>query len=58
MLVPPTVRPVSFNDGWPTPSYELSVKEAIGIVLNEEYLHRQYAERDLAILESGASNSG
>ena len=46
------------DDGWPTPSYELSVKEASGIVLNEEYLHRQYAERDLAILESGASNSG
>lgn len=39
------------DDGWPSPGYELSVKEALGIVLNEEYLHRQYAERDLAILE-------
>lgn len=40
------------DGGWPHRGYELTVKDAIGIVLNEEYLHRQYAERDLTALES------
>jgi uncharacterized damage-inducible protein DinB len=37
--------------GWPRPvSYP--VRECLLIVLNEEWWHRQYAERDLAVLET------
>jgi uncharacterized damage-inducible protein DinB len=37
--------------GWPRPrSYP--VRECLLIVLNEEWCHRQFAERDLAVLES------
>lgn len=32
--------------GWPPPE-AMPVREVLGTVLNEEYLHRQYAERDL-----------
>ncbi len=39
------------GDGWP-PSRPFGVKECLRIILNEEYWHRQYAERDLAVLES------
>lgn len=40
------------ESGWPPPdSYE--VREALQIVLNEEWHHRRYAERDLAVLEAG-----
>jgi hypothetical protein len=40
--------------GWPPPrSYP--VRECLLIVLNEEWEHRLYAERDLAVLESGTS---
>src|SRR5580704_6823946 len=47
--------------GWPRPrSYP--VRECLLIVLNEEWCHRQFAERDLAVLESqaagGAAASG
>ena len=43
-------EPVGEN-GWPPPdSYE--VNEALRIVLNEEWHHRRYAERDLAVLEA------
>ena len=39
--------------GWPRPrSYP--VAECLSIVLNEEWEHRLYAERDLAALEAGA----
>jgi hypothetical protein len=37
--------------GWPPPR-SFPVLECLRIVLNEEWLHRQYAERDLAILEA------
>jgi uncharacterized damage-inducible protein DinB len=39
------------GDGWPPPR-PFGVKECLWTVLNEEYWHRQYAERDLAVLES------
>jgi len=43
--------------GWPPPdSYQVS--EALGIVVNEEWHHRRFAERDLALLESGGEPSG
>ena len=38
------------DDSWP-PARSFSVKECLSIVLNEEWWHRTYAERDLAILE-------
>ncbi len=38
------------GEGWPPPR-PFEVKHCLHIVLNEEYLHRQYAERDLAVLE-------
>jgi hypothetical protein len=37
--------------GWPPP-VSFPVRECLLIVLNEEYMHRQYAERDLAVLDS------
>jgi uncharacterized damage-inducible protein DinB len=41
-------KPVE-GPGWPPPDrYE--VAEALGIVVNEEWHHRRYAERDLAVL--------
>ncbi len=41
--------------GWPPPrSFE--VRECVLIVLNEEWYHRKFAERDLDVLEArGAS---
>ncbi|HWF81335.1 MAG TPA: DinB family protein [Streptosporangiaceae bacterium] len=39
--------------GWP-PAEPFPVRECLSVVLNEEYLHRQFAERDLAVLESKA----
>jgi hypothetical protein len=43
------------DDGsWP-PARTFPVKECLSIVLNEEYWHRQYAERDLAVLEGDAT---
>jgi hypothetical protein len=42
--------PVTGAPGWPHPiSYP--IRECLSIVLNEEYQHRQYAERDLTTLE-------
>ena len=39
------------GDGWPPPrSFE--VRECLLIVLNEEWHHRQFAERDLDKLEA------
>lgn len=37
------------DDGWP-PARPFLVRDCLSIVLNEEWWHRQYAERDLAIL--------
>jgi hypothetical protein len=37
--------------GWPRLE-DFPVRECLLIVLNEEYLHRQYAERDLAVLDA------
>ncbi|HET7070019.1 MAG TPA: DinB family protein [Nocardioides sp.] len=51
-----TTTPVE-GEGWPPPdSYEVS--EVLGIVVNEEWHHRRYAERDLAVLESRARAEG
>jgi uncharacterized damage-inducible protein DinB len=38
--------------GWPPPD-RYSVAEALSIVVNEEWHHRRFAERDLAVLTSG-----
>jgi hypothetical protein len=40
--------------GWPPPR-SFPVRECLLIVLNEEWQHRLYAERDLAVLESRTS---
>jgi hypothetical protein len=42
--------------GWPPPQ-AFPVKECLHVVLNEEWEHRLYAERDLAVLEAHASGS-
>lgn len=39
--------------GWPPPE-SFSLRECLLIVLNEEWHHRQFAERDLDALEAGA----
>jgi hypothetical protein len=39
--------------GWPRPQ-SYPVRQALAIVLNEEWWHRQFAERDLAVLASPA----
>ncbi len=36
--------------GWPPPR-SFPVRECLSVILNEEYLHRLFAERDLAVLE-------
>jgi uncharacterized damage-inducible protein DinB len=43
-----TTQPVE-GEGWPPPD-AYPVAEALWIVVNEEYHHRRYAERDLAVL--------
>lgn len=43
--------------GWPRPQ-AYPVKECLDILLNEEWWHRQYAERDLAALESRPGGDG
>lgn len=40
--------------GWPE-SRSYPVSQVLGVVLNEEWWHRQFAERDLALLTSGGS---
>lgn len=37
--------------GWPPPSRSFPVRECLLVVLNEEWEHRRYAERDLDALE-------
>ncbi|MDQ3663120.1 MAG: DinB family protein [Actinomycetota bacterium] len=39
--------------GWPPEGETFPVRECLLIVLNEEWWHRQYAERDLSVLERG-----
>lgn len=39
--------------GWPPPMESIPVKEGLRTVLNEEWEHRLYAERDLTALEKG-----
>ena len=41
--------------GWPRPGSSFAVRKCLLIVLNEEWCHRQFAERDLAVLESRAA---
>jgi hypothetical protein len=38
--------------GWPRP-HDYQVRECLLVVLNEEWQHRLYAERDLAVLRAG-----
>jgi hypothetical protein len=40
--------------GWPPPQ-SFAVRECLLVVLNEEWKHRLYAERDLAALEARRS---
>ena len=40
--------------GWPRPQ-SYPVRECLSIILNEEWEHRLYAERDLAVLEARAA---
>jgi hypothetical protein len=42
------------GDSWP-PSRSFEVRKCLLVVLNEEWHHRQFAERDLAVLEAGVS---
>ena len=43
--------------GWPDEGETFWVRECLLIVLNEEWWHRMYAERDLAVLEKPASGT-
>lgn len=36
--------------GWPTAGWVLPIRECFDTVINEEWWHRQFAERDLAVL--------
>ena len=47
-----TVPDVMNDAAWPPPGE--TVRECLGVVLNEEYAHRLFAERDLALLEARA----
>jgi hypothetical protein len=40
--------------GWPRP-HRYPVRTCLRVVLNEEWEHRLYAERDLAVLEARVS---
>ena len=46
-----TTEPVRTTGGWPYPARSYPVAECLGTVLTEEWEHRMYAERDLAVLE-------
>lgn len=37
--------------GWPAEGATFAVRECLLVVLNEEWEHRMYAERDLTVLE-------
>ncbi|KRE43118.1 DinB family protein [Knoellia sp. Soil729] len=40
--------------GWPPAGEEVPVKQCLETIINEEWWHRQFAERDLALLEAEA----
>jgi uncharacterized damage-inducible protein DinB len=40
------------GQGWPPEGSTFPVRECLSIVLNEEWWHRRFAERDLAVLEA------
>jgi hypothetical protein len=46
-------KPVE-GPGWPPPE-SFEVKECLLIVLNEEWYHRQFAERDLDAIEANSA---
>jgi hypothetical protein len=50
------------TDPVPAPGYppagSYPVRRCLRTILNEEWLHHQYAERDLAVLERRASQAG
>ena len=46
-----TTEPVRATGGWPYPGQRHPVAACLGTVLTEEWEHRLYAERDLAVLE-------
>ncbi len=50
-----TTTPVD-GPGWPKPR-AYPVRDCLRVILNEEWEHRLYAERDLAILETRASGA-
>src|SRR5690606_37611674 len=39
------------GDAWPPAGESFPVKECLDTLLNEEWWHRQFAQRDLAVLE-------
>ena len=39
--------------GWPDEGDTFTVRACLRVVLNEEWWHRRYAERDLEVLETG-----
>ncbi len=41
------------GQGWPPEGSTFKVRECLLVVLNEEWWHRMYAERDLTVLEAG-----
>jgi hypothetical protein len=41
--------------GWPLAGSSFPMRQCLLVVLNEEWWHRQFAERDLAVLESRAA---
>lgn len=43
--------------GWPPEGETFEVRECLLTVLNEEWWHRQYAERDLAVLEASGESA-
>lgn len=43
-------RTVPDGAGWPTAGWDLPVRECFDTVINEEWWHRRFAERDLAVL--------
>jgi hypothetical protein len=45
-----TVPDVAHDAPWPPPGE--TVRQCLGVVLQEEYAHHRFAERDLALLES------
>lgn len=50
------VTATNSGTGWPPPE-QFSVKECLRVVLNEEWEHRLYAERDLTALEQGETGA-